>query len=375
MRTALAGVLLSLFLLVGPSPSSFAVTPIGALYGASLGCDPNNAGCIAIPLTVSTLCTVSCPQQTSFSFTDASRFWGTTGGVGAGVTSTNGGLSWSALASQPFAAGNREFYAGASDGSVIAIGSPAAVCTVRRSIDNGASWSTVFTNAGGCTSGTLEGQRLFCIGTGACNYVDVTGTRQVLTTSDNGQNWTLTTTANIAPNCSMTNVPWDGSLGIAPSEATGCGGGGIARTALLSGGVWTDSTAWTGTQGDCWEGVNFNGVSYAVCQGAGAAPDGRYTLRTSTGALFKSLDLPGALITSIDAGGIAFSPFTNSLYIVVTMIAGQPGVFVSRDGANTFAQIGTAPAPLRGGNMFYSGGCVYFTTAGAGAPSFTKICP
>lgn len=368
MRTLL-GIILSLLFWISLPASSPAIN-ITALYGANVACDASVAGCIAFPLTLTTICTAGCPKQTSFSFTDSTRFWGSSGGVSSCRTSTDSGATWGACASQAFVAGTAaEYYAGAADGSVLAVGSPGSVCTIRRSTNNGTAWADVFSQAGACTTGGLEGQRLYCLADGRCHYIDVTGTRQVFASSNSGVSWTATASANIAPNCNMAGTYWDGGVGIAPSELTGCGGGGVARAASLSG-TWTDSVTWDGTQGDCWGATAYNGAGIAVCF---AAPN--YTVRTAAGALQATIILPGSLAL-IDSGGPAISIATNSLYVFANPAASGTSVWLSRDGLATFTLLGTfgGGAAVRGGNTFYTGGCVYITAA-QGTPMFGKVCP
>jgi hypothetical protein len=353
-------------------------TAITALYGAQMACNPALAGCIAIPLTLTTLCTVACPAQTSPSFTDSLRFWGAlnTVTVGACVSSTDGGLTWPACASQPFVAGNREFYAGASDGSVIAVGTPGGTCTIRRSTNLGVSWATVFTVVQACTSGNLEGQRLRCVTSGACEFIANNNTdSQVIRSSDNGQSWTAGEVGLLnAPNVGMA---WDGSVGISASENPGVGGGFIVRAFSAIADVWAQSTNTWSTQGDCWGSFVYNATTpRVICQGAGAVPNALYSVRDTTGGLVASLTLPGANTTSIDIGGVGIAPFTNTFYIFAMPTVGGITVWLSRDNFVTFASLGTfggGGAGIRGGNTFYSGGCVYLT-AGT-TPMFGKVCP
>jgi hypothetical protein len=345
--------------------------------GATGQCDTALSGCFSIPLVPTTLCTVSCAVEISPSFTVATRFWGSTRAVGTCRESINGGVTWAACASQPFTTGNREFYAEASDGSVIAVGTPTGpnTCTIRRSTNLGVNWTTVFSVVQQCTSGVNEGQRLFCLNDGICEFLGSDGSSaQVFRSSDNGVNWTAGETA-VAANCGIVGATWNGSLGIMPSQTPGCGGGGIARTYVASGDAWAQSSTWNGTQGDCWGKLILNSVPYAVCQGSGATPDGRYTLRTSAGVNFLSMTLPNALITGIDNGGVAIAPFANTIYIMAQTNTATMGTWVSRDSGVTFTQLtsfGGGGAGVRGGDAFFANGCVYFSV---GLTSmFGKIC-
>jgi hypothetical protein len=376
MRTALAGLLLSLWALAWLPASLHAATPIGAIYGAQMACDPALTGCLAAPLRVTVLCTVTCPFRSSFSYTDSTRFWGAgTSGTGQCVTSINSGLTWGACAAQAFTTGSDENYAGASDGSVIAASTTTgpATCTIRRSIDNAVSWSTVFTLIASCQSFGLEGQTLYCLGDGRCEWITAAGgVSKVFRSTNNGQTWALGESL-AGTVCLGSGSAWDGAAGSFPSNTpAGCGGSG--RMDVAAGDVWTQSAIWAGTQGDCWGAVVYNGVGRAICQAAGAAPNALYSVRDSTGGLIASLTLPGALTTSIDAGGPSIAPFTNTLYILATLAAGNTGVFISRDNLVTFNLLTTlTTTTMRGGNLFLNGGCIFITYGG---PSrFAKICP
>lgn len=344
---------------------------IRSIVGTQVACDTTFSGCQAIPLKMTTLCTISCVQQSSFSFTNSSRFWGTnTSGVGICKTSTDGGATWPACTAQPFTTGNREFYAGAADGSVIAIGTPTGpnTCTIKRSTDNGASWTTVFTVVQQCTAGAFEGQRLYCLSDGRCEFVGTDGsTFTIFRSADSGNSWAAGETGT-GGNCGYTNVAWDGNAGILPSEATGCGGGNIAKAGVAAADSWTTSVVWDGSQGDCWGAVVYNGVGRALCATT------NIQMRSSAGALVSSFTLPGAT-NLIDNGGIGVGFKTNVLYVVAQQASPSSiGVWVSQDNLVTFNLIGvfSGGGTTRGGNVFVANGCIYVT---AGSPSlFGKIC-
>ena len=375
MKNWIVGILLSVLSVVGIASSEAVMKIIGG-QGA---CDTTNTGCRPIPLTPTTLCTVSCAVEVSPSLVNASRFvGGSSRGVGVCRISIDGGVTWIACAAQPFTLGNREFYAEAADGSIIAVGSPTGptTCTIRRSTDLGVNWSTVFTQAGGCTSGNLEGHRLFCLSDGRCEFLGSdSSTAQIFRSSDNGANWIAGESA-VAANCGISGSVWDGSVGIFPSQAPGCGGGGIARTYLASSSdTWVQSAVWNGTQGDCWGQIIYNSIPRVICQSSGATPDGRYTIRDSVGANVQSLTIPNAGIAGTNAGGVAVSPFANTLYIMAQTSAGFLGTWVSRDGLGTFVQLASfsgGGAGIRGGNAFFANGCVYFAVGST--PMFGKIC-
>jgi hypothetical protein len=366
MKKILIGLLLAVVSLIGVQSSD----AIKSIVGVQAQCDTTLTGCASIPTQASILCTVGCPQLTSFSYTDSNRFWGTTGGVGNCVTSVNGGLNWGACTSQPFTTGNKEYYAGASDGSVLALGTTTGptTCTVRRSVDNGSNWSTVFTLAQQCTAGTVEGQLLYCLGNGNCEFVgnDGGGNVQVFRSSNNGASWSAGETGT-GGNCSMPGIAWNGSSGIAPSEATGCGGGNIAKAYVAASDAWTTSVTWNGTQGDCWGPIVYNGSGKVICNDGTTG----YKIYTSAGALSQALTLPGSLV-AIDAGGLGYGYGTNTLYVFAQGTVGDSRVWVTRDGT-TFVNLGQVSAGgMRGGNTFFTNGCVYITITSPAR--FSKVC-
>lgn len=349
-------------------------TQAEAVYRTIVGAQDDCTGCpVPIPLSPTTLCTANCPLRTSFSWTDSKRFWGSKdGSVGACYTSSDGGNTWGGCTTQAFVAGSgAESYAGASDGSVIAIGSIAGTCTIRRSTDKAATWTTVFTDANACQNSGQPGQNLYCLADGRCEYViNQGGTARVYRTSNNGAGWTQGITGT-GGNCIVTGAQWDGVAGIMSSENTGCGGGNIAKTFVASGDIWSDSIAWNGTQGDCFTPVIYNGVGRVICS-VGVLDVKMYS---SAGALVATLVLPGA-VKALNSQGPALGFATNTLYVVGQNLVGNPiGVWVSTDNLNTFSHVGSftgGGAGPQGGNMFKANGCIYVTTGLT--PMFGKVC-
>jgi len=375
MKKLLIGLLL--VVLCGIGISTDAAGP-SRIVGLSSECDTNNIGCIVIPLTMSTLCTgATCPFRSSFSYTDSTRFWGSVGsGTGACITSTNGGTTWNACTAQPFVTGANELYAGASDGSVIALGTTTGptTCTFRRSTDNAVNWSTTFTLAVDCNPGNNEGQYLYCLNNGICEAAlnnSNLNTFRIFRSSDNGQNWTTGETGSASCGTGAGSV-WNGSSGIIPSMDPGCGGGNLATAFNAVTDTWTVSTAWTGTQGSCWGQVIISNVGYASCGSAIT-----YGFYTSTGATFRTFVLPGATL-AVNNGGVAFALDSTVIYVFATAtVPAGIGAYVSRDAGVTFGRLGTETsgggAGIRGGNAFFANGCVYWS-GGTTTRRFAKIC-
>lgn len=168
MGRHLAGCLLALWIILGLSSSTPAATPIGALLGGALACDPANPGCQPFPLNAALLCdgsgaNLDCPQFFTPDWAGtSSRFFGLTNRVNPPrcVQSTDGGTTWVLCPTNPYSAALDLFgsaFAVASDGSLIAPADQGTDnCIIRRSTNYGTSWSTVFTDT---TAGVTCGIR------------------------------------------------------------------------------------------------------------------------------------------------------------------------------------------------------------------------
>lgn len=360
--------LIALFICV-PVLKSDAVT---MTIGAQANCDTTITSCIAFPTQLTALCvSASCPFRTNPSYTSSTRFWGTfLSGNSQCVTSTDGGVTWPACTTQPFVASTQEYYAEASDGSVIAAGSTAGTCTIRRSTNGTVSWTDVFTQAVACLGNNTEGQTLHCLSNGTCELISSTTADskfRMFRSTDNGASWTAVTVDTLGTNDLASGSAWNGSAGISAAISSI---NGLATAFVAIGDVWISSAAWANI-GDCWGNVVYNNVGRAICYSAGTG----YTVRAGDGTLVSSIVLPGAAL-GIDIGGPAFSNTTNALYVLATTTTSTLGIWLSRDNLNTFVLIGQSSAAIggvRGGNMFMTNGCVYFT-GGVARFMFGKIC-
>lgn len=339
------------------------------LFGATGECNLAFSGCTVIPLSPTILCSVSCVNLSSPSFIDSDRFWGTTG-TGC-RTSLNGGMTWAACTTQPLSSGGQEQYAGASDGSVIAIGQVATTCTVKRSTDNGSNWTTVYTAAstaiicGGAISG---GSRLKCLSDARCTFSTghgVTGVPIALESTDNGQTWVSSVygAAGINP----ISMAWDGSAGISTSNTLRSGkyAAGWSQGALAFAGCGTISGS-----------VVYNNAAYGLCKDPTVGSTA-VRLMTPDGVLFKTLTLPGAQ-TGAGVGILAFGWATNVIY-VVTAVNTSPqalGVWVSKDNGASFTLIYQTPTTTNSmqanSDIFAANGCIYFS--GGISAVFVRIC-
>jgi len=340
------------------------------LYGAVSACDASSPGCVNIPLTVVALCGpgVGCPNLSAPSFTDTNRFWG--GGGTSCRTSNNGGSVWGNCTTQPLSSGAMEHYAGAGDGSVIVVGQIGVTCTIKRSTDNASNWTTVFTNGSniGCGGALSGGSRLKCLSDGNCNFLfnnTNTNLPGLLSSSDNGQSWALTT-VGVAGNNPI-SLAWNGSTGILTSNTL--------RSLKYAGG-WSQGTAAFASCGNISGSVIFNGAAYGICKALGT--NEQYRLMTPDGALFSTVTLPGAFQTA-SVGALAFSPVNNVIYFIAsanTTPSLALSVWASRDGGGSFVRLYTSPTSLNqlgtGSDIFFSNGCLYFS--GGGSAMFGRVC-
>lgn len=340
------------------------------LFGAAGECNLAFSSCTVIPLSPTVLCSVSCVTLSSPSFTDSNRFWGTTG-TGC-RTSSNGGSTWGNCTTQPLSSGGQEQYAGASDGSVIAIGQVALTCTVKRSTDNGSNWTTVYTAAytaiicGGAVTG---GTRLKCLSDGRCTFATLNGTTffpVVLESIDNGQSWVSSGFGAAGTN--PISLAWNGVVGIGTSNTL--------RSLRYIAGSWGQGSAGFAGCGTISGSVVYNNAAYGLCKDPTVGSTA-VRLMTSDGALFQTLTLPDAQ-TGGGVGILAYGWTTNILY-VVTAVNTSPqalGIWVSRDNGVTFVKIFQTATSTNSmsanSDIFATNGCIYFS--GGTSPVFVRIC-
>jgi len=379
MRHALIGSLVTLGLLLGLSGALPAQTPIGALYGAQMACDPALTGCQKIPLTVTILCTTSCPRIMAPTWSIPTRFWGSVLGASPNcVTSSDSGVTWAGCTTQPFSSGTKEHYAGTADGAVVAVAQVGGNCVVKRSTDLGTTWPTVFTYAvtNGCGGSLLGDFFLKCLPTGDCVMPFINPGTQVLhglRSTDNGQTWASQTTVAGAVCGGTAGTAYDGTNGIQALTATAPGTCKAPFTETAP--PWALSVAWPDV-GDCWGSVIYNSLPRAICF---KTATGNYQMISRTGALVANLTLPSALL-AIDVGGPSVSIGTNNLYLMATKsVPSGPapiGIWISQDNLATFtllATTGVSVNAMKDGSFFSAQGCLWFS-AGT-TPLVGKICP
>lgn len=201
------GLLLAVLLAASPVSAQTTVTEV---LGANAACDPDIDTCLFFPAGGAVLCNgggaiLNCPQwfHPDWSQAPGTRFFGVTNRLNPPiyVLSTDGGTTFSALATQPFVAAVLNLggkVAVASDGSFLAAaGQGANTCIIRRSTDQGANWTTVFTHATRqCTNpfGSPTAPGMACEATGGyCAVIDPFNAATIFTifSTDNGANWSV----------------------------------------------------------------------------------------------------------------------------------------------------------------------------------------
>jgi len=366
MKSYIIGVLITIASLLCASSSE----AISRQAGVNSQCDTSIPTCYPIPLQTTILCGpgITCPTLSSASFVDTNRFWD---GRISCRTSTDGGVTWVNCGTQPFSSGGQEVYAGTSDGHVIGIADLGGTCTIKKSTDNGTNWSTVFTAVvSGCGGALDGGTRLKCLIDGRCDFVFVDGASspQLLHSDNNGDSWTRTTIGGLASG-SYISMAWDGTVGVVTANTL--------RPEYYTGGVWSQGTAYAAC-GTISGSVIYNNVAYGICKQTGTSENYRL-MSPVTGALFKTITLPGVL--TIDGVALAFSISQNSIYVIAaanTTPSLAIGIWVSRDDGVTFAKIFESPQSINGmsnaGDIYFTNGCIYASMLGGSSSMFLKIC-
>ncbi len=397
--------LIALWLIVGllawPMDSSAQTTPVGAIYGASVACDPALTGCIQIPLSASLLCDgtgaiLDCPQYFAPDWAGSDqRFFGWTNRVNPGrcVQSTNGGTTWGACPTQPFVAAldvNGASLSVASDGSlIVAADQGANNCIIRRSTDYGANWSTVFTDTtAGVSCGIGFGAPTpsitrcaqtggYCLvfgrGAGAFEQISYFST-------DNGANWTKGSSATMVSGDAETPLRFDesASIGVTTVAAVTYNS---TFAGVKSGNNMIVTTAiplppGAGASARCPAPFTWGGIRSFLCGGD--------SLNTGTYRLFNIIGTAPTFISSFiptDAPLFANAPDpmavgfnATTAYMIQRNIAStQINIYVTRDSFGSIIQIANIlPTTALGvnccrGDTHIRSGKIYFTTGHSGS--------
>jgi hypothetical protein len=364
-------ILAILFVLMSVMPSqSASVSKIVGLTGA---CDTTAAGCSPVPSNFAALCNqfvvgVSCPKTFHPSFVSNARFWGSDGTNC--VTSSNTGVNWGNCTTQPFA-GTSMQVASSTNGNVVAVSSPAGVCTIKLSVDNGANWTTQFTDANDCSPVPSGSSLVRCqVSGGQCDYVFVnSGVRtRTYRTVDNGVSWAQSNVAS-ALIASTIGMVFNGTIGAS--------GGTINAgqvPVIASSGTWgVGSVGWpvaTNNYGSS-TGAIWDSLSAPVFFAFDGSVTFQYKQLDVNGAVLKSFVPVGAIVTGFPKlDCFQFKPTVD--YCVGATTTGGQAFWISIDDLATTILLGSNTANSGQATIFSTGGAIYISVAGT-VGAFYKI--
>jgi len=352
------------------------------------------------PLASSILCNGSageldCPQYFSPDWSDTSgeRFFGVTNITTPAtfVQSLDGGTTWTPGPSNPFAATtvNGTAFALASDGSLIAaadVNGTTISCQIRRSTDQGVSWTTVhsFTNATGFCGAfgtTVMSSPARCaLNSSKCIIMGWTGVNPVpIVSQDNGVTWaTGATLATIvgSPPFLGASLSDNGVLGISghPGVQT------TTQSPYTDGGIsWLSSGVWGGIPGvshRCTGPVQHNlGSGATLVCGPGSVSPTLYVFGEVTGSVpsvIRTFTLSDAPPSSGSPDANALQWDANTYYVTSRNAAAtRTNIYITTDSFVSTHLIGSLLPTNQftsccRGDMFKANGRVYFTSGGIG---------
>lgn len=277
--------------------SSVAIERIIGIQGQ---CDKASLGCTSpLPLTVTVTCDASsafCPDTFHPSWTDSNRLWGfRNNGSGTAptcVTSTNLGTTWAGCTTQPWTGTLFPQIASASDGSLVTLAddpsSGPADCTIKRSIDNGATWGVVFTSSLVTCNHSGLSQTMYCQPTGG--QCDAGNTRfdantRVFRSVDNGANWTTIDVSTTGTVSLLGGIVFNGTQGVFSSDFVGNTG-----VAFSTGNAWVNSGVWALS-------ASYNTIKMGFLFG-GTSPQ-LFTQSVGTPGIFHRVDTSGTSLQQI----------------------------------------------------------------------------
>jgi hypothetical protein len=365
--------ILLLLILVFVSQSNSAV--VNKIVGLNADC--GNA-CQPIPLNVTVLCfNAGCPLQTAPSFTDEQRFWGSVSGFCK--TSINGGVTWLDCPTQPFSDGTEQC-AGTSDGAVIAVArlSNPNRTSIKRSVDNGVTWNTVYEDtvliSGSNTS------KVRCFLDGYCFVVDrdvVDLHFFVLESVDNGQTWSMA--FNGLPGISnglllavQIKDFIDHTVVASPPNTYN----NIRRGMMKTNNVWDVTPFLVGSGAvTCWGSFVFNNTPYGMCYDTQ-----RRIINLTTGLVEKSptFDPPIYSGGGAENGGMSYGYNSTTIYSLQQVLISSSvhtGIYVSKDSGSSFVKIfNVFTNGLREADFWKHpiNGCLYWS--GGSTAVFGRIC-
>jgi hypothetical protein len=367
-------ILLTLLLLILTSVSYGAT--VNKIVGLNADC--GNA-CQPIPLNVTVLCNSNCPLRSAPSFTNEQRFWGS---FGSGCrTSIDGGITWLDCPTQPFNSGGMEQYAGTADGAVIgvaALSSPART-SIKRSVDNGVTWNTVYEDtANRLTSLNSGNSKVRCFLNEYCFIAGVDAVDNhyfVLESTNNGQTWSVafTKSNNVGGfNGDLYAISIkdfrDHTVIASPSNSYST----TTRGIMKIGNVWNSTAFLNSGSVTCWGSFIFNDTPYGMCYDTQ-----RRIINLITGLVEKSPTFNPDIFAAAD-GGMSYGYNSTTIYSLQQVLVNsvvRTGIYVSKDSGSSFVKISHVDTNgLREADFWKHpiNGCLYWS--GGTSIVFGRIC-
>ena len=395
MKKLLIGLVIVVMCLVGV-PQSKAIT---AIVGSQVACDTAITGCNLVLLnTLTLLCdgragNLNCPQFFAPDRSDATgqTFYGinNNGNPSKCVKSVNGGVTWAACTTNPFATSTSGVEFGvARNGALLAGANIAAgdTCVIKRSTDGGVSWTTVHTQATLyiCGGGGASEQTSLIKCDATTDYCVVLSFDQSvffnvipLNSTDNGATWKAGTTialggGNGSPPVANWGVITNDTIGITVGTTNHI----TAHPILRSGNTWVQGAVmsnWAGgnASSGCAAIIN-NGVNQILCPPTNAVLTTTYYLRDTLGGIVNSHIPVGVGAQANGPTLIAVSPSSGVIYAVLLdqLTTSKYRILVSIDSFASSITLGLiTPTNAFGtpnGEILYYMGKIYFTSGGRG---------
>lgn len=395
------GFFLGCLILLGVFAPQTPAQSVTTILGANVQCDPNVDSCLFFPSAPSILCNGSavildCPQwfHPDWSQAAGTRFYGITNRTNPPryLTSTTG-ITWTLTTAQPFVAAVLNFgsyMAVSSNGSLLAAsGQGANLCLIRRSTDQGANWSTVFSSLVQTCSvgfGNPTPPGMYCAETGGyCAVFNMFNAATVTTiySTDNGASWTIGTAyAHISADSQV----WGP---IIASDGTGIATRGVNSSGGQPYGS-KQAADFTNTL-PLVTAINLNCRPFTMgvfLRGFCRPNAGGVTSRITTGGALGIAPVVMATFTTADVpvtgGSQDFEPagFNDTYGYAVTgsfTPSTRYNIYMTGDGANSFvltSQLTANFAPILGccrGNFMRWGNKMYFTVAGTSSQAIFAV--
>jgi hypothetical protein len=380
------------------------VLTFSKLYGAvikgvvGLNVDCGTA-CQPIPLSTTVLCNGSgCPTDAVPSLIDEQRFWASTVAPNLSAnfctTSADGGITWNTCATQPFSGTTAARFVGAADGAVIGVSKlsfPDRTIIVR-SVNNGVTWSTVYTDTVNRYGGVATGRNsdLRCFLDGYCFVVSVDSVDShffVLESTNNGQTWSVAFTKNNNDppgtfNSSFAAVAIKSYGDHTVVSAPGSSSIFDVRGMMKLNNIWAVSaTLPTGSDIICKGSFIFNNVPYGMCYDNNIAHRVIMNIASGIEEKFPTFNPPTLVTTQ---GGMSLGFDSTTIYSLQNVQIGNnkaTGIYVSRDSGSSFAMIFSQ---INVNNNLFDvaefwkhpiNGCLYWNTESVpGGNMFGRIC-